>query len=231
MANETLYKLNSSIAVRYQAPNCATGLTPVMEIYDEAGVKSSDFPDVNMVEIGATGRYVGTFAPDAKGEWLVMINDGAGGGKVVKSFSVGDYSLQDVGDAVVNLDADVVAAKAVIDSTASAVTDLDGDVVAAKAVIDSTASAVTDLDGDVVAAKAVIDSTASAVTNLDGDVVAAKVVIDSTASAVTNLDGDVVAVAGQVTDLDGDVAAVKAVVDGLKTDIDGLEIASPPMVC
>ena len=101
MANETNYKLNSAIAVRYQAPSAATGLTPVMEIYDETSAKDLvNFPNVEMTELGATGRYVGSFTPDAKGEWLVMIHDGTGKGKVVKSFSVGDYSLQAIGETV-----------------------------------------------------------------------------------------------------------------------------------
>ena len=95
------YKINEAIAVIYQTNNSKTGETVTMEIYDETGAKDAvNFPDVTMTEIGTTGRYTGSFTPDAEGEWIIMISYGSGKGKMVKQYSVGGYNLDDVGDAV-----------------------------------------------------------------------------------------------------------------------------------
>ncbi len=54
------YKVNHAIRVLYQAIGTGTGLTVTMEIFDETGVKDLiNFPDVTMVEKGASGRYTG----------------------------------------------------------------------------------------------------------------------------------------------------------------------------
>lgn len=95
------YKVNEAIDVVYQSNRAKTGLTDVtMEIYDETGAKDIvNFPDVVMTEVGTTGRYTGTFTPDAEGEWKVMIAYNSGNrGHRVKQYSVGGYNLDDVGD-------------------------------------------------------------------------------------------------------------------------------------
>jgi len=97
---ERNYKVNEVIDVVYQADKATSGLLDVtMEIYDETGAKDIvNFPDVVMTEVGTTGRYVGSFTPDAVGEWKIMIAYNSGSkGQVVKQYSVGNYNLDDVG--------------------------------------------------------------------------------------------------------------------------------------
>ena len=72
-----------------------------MEIYDESGAKDAiNFPDVTMTEIGSSGRYKGSFTPDAEGKWRIMIDSATTPGKVVKDFGVGGYDVDAVGIAV-----------------------------------------------------------------------------------------------------------------------------------
>jgi len=92
------YKVNESIKVVYQAPNAASGLVDVtMEIYNELGVKDSDFPDVTLTEMGNSGRYQGEFTPDEEGEWTITIESAPGEGEVVKHYSVGSYNIASIG--------------------------------------------------------------------------------------------------------------------------------------
>lgn len=100
------YKVSEQIEVTYQAAGAASGLTDIkMEIYDETGVKDiPNFPDVMMTEIGSTGRYKGSFTPDQKGKWRVMINSNSKKGKVVRDYDVVDYNIDSIGGALTNLD-------------------------------------------------------------------------------------------------------------------------------
>ncbi len=95
------YKINEAIQVTYQTDGAKSGETVTMEIFDESGAKDIvNFPDVTMTEISTTGRYTGSFTPDAEGEWVVMISYGSGKGKIVKQYSVGGYNLDDIGGTV-----------------------------------------------------------------------------------------------------------------------------------
>jgi hypothetical protein len=108
------YKVGEPIEVTYQAKDSTSGLTDVtMEIYDET--KSKDvinFPDVIMTEIGFTGRYYGSFTPDAVGSWKVLINSATKSGKLVKQFEVVNHNVDSIGDAV---DAIAVAVSGISD--------------------------------------------------------------------------------------------------------------------
>lgn len=95
------YLINEAIQVTYQPDNAKSGETVTMEIFDETGAKDGiNFPDVVMVEILTSGRYIGSFTPDAQGEWVIMISYGSGKGKIVKQYSVGGYNLNSVGQTI-----------------------------------------------------------------------------------------------------------------------------------
>ena len=104
-----VYKVSEAIQVTYQAINAVSALTTlVMEIYDETGAKDvGNFPDVVMAEVGSSGRYTGTFTPDAEGVWIIQIENTAdGSGKVVRQFEVGAENVASIGgkiDALNNL--------------------------------------------------------------------------------------------------------------------------------
>lgn len=107
-----LFKIGEAIDVTYQATKLETGLDDVtMQIYDESrALDAINFPDVVMTEIGATGRYYGSFTPDEEGVWTVMITSATKPGEVVKTFMVTAHNIDSVGDAVAALN-DVSAAQ------------------------------------------------------------------------------------------------------------------------
>ena len=113
---EKNYKVDEEIKVVYQAPGAATGQVVTMEIYDEAGAKDPvDFPDVVMTEVGATGRYRGSFTPDDAGEWEIQIALASGDGQVVQQYSVGSYNVDAVGTIVSDLDTQLDTVEGKID--------------------------------------------------------------------------------------------------------------------
>ena len=97
------YKINVPIEVTYQAPNSATGKTVNMEVFDETKTIVVGGPTV-LSEIAATGRYYGSFTPDAEGKWNVEIEISDGSGKVVKQYAVAGHDVDSIGDAVVAVD-------------------------------------------------------------------------------------------------------------------------------
>ena len=100
MSDKT-FKVGEEISVVYQAPGSATGKIVNMEIYDETGVKDLvGFPDVMLAEVGATGKYRGSFTPDAEGNWEIHVALSTGAGKIVKQYSVGGYNLAGIGNLV-----------------------------------------------------------------------------------------------------------------------------------
>ena len=110
------FKINEVIDVIYQAPGATTGKTVTMEIYDESGAKDLiDFPDVTMAEIVATGRYQGSFTPDAEGEWIIHIALSTGDGKIVKQYSVGQQNINSIGAIVAGIDTQLDTVETKID--------------------------------------------------------------------------------------------------------------------
>lgn len=105
--SEPIYRVNREIKVIYQASGAATGKTIEMLVLDEAQVESpltTDTPPgqsiAALTEIGASGRYRGTFTPDAQGDWQVQIRDSvADTGKVVKHYEIGGSDVDSIGDA------------------------------------------------------------------------------------------------------------------------------------
>lgn len=100
-----IFKTGEAIDVTYQATKQQTGLTDVtMVIYDETrSLDGTNFPDVTMTEVGSTGRYYGSFTPDAEGAWTVLIDSATKSGPVVKQFLVTGHNIDSVGDAIAAL--------------------------------------------------------------------------------------------------------------------------------
>jgi len=102
------YKINTPITAFYQAPNAKTGLTVNMDVFDETQAKDAG-KSTTMTEMGTTGRYSASFTPDAKGWWLVMMYDTAGGGKgpVIKTYKVTDEDVDSIGTKVGNTETNI----------------------------------------------------------------------------------------------------------------------------
>ena len=104
--SEPVYKVNKEIKVYYQAAGAATGQTIQMDVYDELQAKSNLTTDItpgqsiaSMTEVGATGRYRGTFTPDVEGDWSVQVFDSVNvTGKIVKHYEIGGHDVDDIGD-------------------------------------------------------------------------------------------------------------------------------------
>jgi len=168
-----LYKSTQVIEVTYQAMAATSGLTDViMEIFDESGAKDVvNFADVTMTEIGSSGRYKGSFTPDAVGKWRVMIDSVTVTGKTIKDFDVVAHNVASVGDAVSTVDGKVVTVSGKVDT-------VDGKVDTAQAAIDAlnnvsaaevnaqVDSALSDYDAPT---KAEIDASESSIRGADSD--------------------------------------------------------------
>lgn len=135
------YAVSQVIEVTYQAAGSTTGLLDVtMEIYDETRDKDGiNFPDVTMTEIGSSGRYYGTFTPDAVGKWRVMINSDTKPGRMVKDYDVVSHNIDSIGSAVNGLN-DL--------STSDVATELTTYDAPTKAELDSAESAIRGGDSD-----------------------------------------------------------------------------------
>ena len=203
---DTLCKLGEAIKVVYQAPNAESGLNNVkMEIYDELSVKSSDYLDVTLTEIESSGRYEGSFTPDAKGDWTVVIEKADGSGKVVKHYSVGAYNVDTLGENIDGVSTDIGAVD-------TAVVDLDGDVAVLDTKVDTNAG-ITDANVD--AKAAATDS------NVDAKAIVTQDKIDGLNDlAASDVETENDKVRG------GDSDTLKTLSDQL----DGVQSSSPPMV-
>lgn len=174
-----VHKINTVWERTYQATKATSGLTDVtMEIYDETRAKDGvNFPDVIMTEIGSTGRYYGSFTPDAEGRWRIMIDSASKSGKVVEDIFVTAYDIDTVGDAIaalndlsaadVNAEVDTALAdydaptKAELDSGLAALNDVSTAEVNAQ--VDT---ALADYDGPT---KAELDASELAIRGADSD--------------------------------------------------------------
>lgn len=104
--SEPVYKAGKEIKVYYQAAGAGTGLTIEMLVFDELQALSNFTTDITpgqslvaMPEVGTSGRYRATFAPDVEGDWMIQIRDSAtDSGKVVKHYEIGGHDVDDIGD-------------------------------------------------------------------------------------------------------------------------------------
>ena len=98
-------KVGEAIEETYQAPGATSGLTDItMEIFDETGLKDPvDYPDITMAEIVSTGRYKGSFIPDAQGKWRIMVNSASKKGLMVRDYDVISHNIDSIGSAVADI--------------------------------------------------------------------------------------------------------------------------------
>lgn len=207
---EKLYKVNEAIELGYQAPNKETGLIDVVaEIYLPNKQKDSTFPDVELVEVGATGTYRGEFTPDAQGTWQVIMHKSDGDSQVTKSYSVGAFNVHTVGEAVVAVDSAVGG----VDTKVTAV---DGkvDTVNTNMAKDATVAKEATVAKDSTVAKE------ATLTMLDGE-------IDTANAAITTVDGKVVTVDGKVVAVDNKCVSIENKIDAITTSVGSLD--TPPM--
>lgn len=95
------YKTDEVIEVFYQAPNALSGKIIQMQVYDETHAAMG--VPLTLAEIGATGRYYGTFTPTAEGNWAVTIQVDNGTGKVIKHYPVVGHNVDSIGDSLAAL--------------------------------------------------------------------------------------------------------------------------------
>ena len=100
------FKVGEAIEIIYQAVNVQSGATVNMEVFDQTHTIVAGGP-TQLTEIGATGRYYGSFIPSVSGDWSIQIQESDGTGKVTKSFSVGAHNIESLGAAIVATDAKV----------------------------------------------------------------------------------------------------------------------------
>ena len=101
------YKVGVAIETTYQAVNKATGKTIDYNVYDASHTLDAG-KSGTMTEIGATGRYYGSFTPDVEGLWnVIMINTTDSNGPVVKQYAVAGHDIDSIGDAVAQIDTDL----------------------------------------------------------------------------------------------------------------------------
>ncbi|RPJ39999.1 MAG: hypothetical protein EHM35_00785 [Planctomycetaceae bacterium] len=129
MADKT-FKANDPITVKFQAVGGRADLTVQMDVFDTTDAKVLGQCVVMAPVADAPGAYSAAFTPNAEGDWLVRITD-SGGGKAIKSFSVGPVNLKDVattvnavGNAVVTVDGKADAINAAVGGVAAAVADM-----------------------------------------------------------------------------------------------------------
>ena len=102
---QMILKLGDPVDITYQATKEQTGLIDVtLKIYDETHAADVlNFPDVVLTEIGTTGRYYGSFIPDAKGVWTYAVNSPSKSGPVTGTIVVTDHNLDSLGVAIAAL--------------------------------------------------------------------------------------------------------------------------------
>jgi len=223
------YKNGVAIIATYQAANCGTGLTVLMDIYDEAHAKDEAKCIAAMTEIGATGRYYATFTPDAEGEWIALMYISAGVGEVVKSFAVAGHNLDGVGDAVDAIQTDLDNATdglGALKTLIEAVPDSDAvNAACDTAISDADLATATNL----ATVAGYIDTEVAAIqTDLDNEtdgLGALKAAIDTTAGYI---DTEVGALKDDLDNETDGLGALKALIDTANSGIGA--IASPAMV-
>lgn len=143
------YKVGEAIEVVYQALNAKSAAIVHMEVYDETHILIIGGPTV-LTELGASGRYYGSFIPDVEGNWTVEIQESDGTGKVVKAFSVGTKNISDVGATVDIIKNDTTTLGTNVGIVEGKVDTVGTKVDTAQSKVDAVDAKVVDLDGDVV---------------------------------------------------------------------------------
>jgi hypothetical protein len=115
---QIIAKVGESVDVTYQAAKETTGLTDVtLKIFDESrAVDAINYPDVVLTEIGATGKYYGSFIPDAVGVWSYGVDSASKVGPVTGTIIVTNHNLDSLGASIAALnDLSEAEVQAIID--------------------------------------------------------------------------------------------------------------------
>lgn len=102
---QIIAKVGSVVDVTYQATKEETGLTDVtLKINDETRSPDTvNYPDVILTEIGTTGRYYGSFIPDAVGAWTYTVDSVAKKGPLTRTVIVTNHDIDSLGILIANL--------------------------------------------------------------------------------------------------------------------------------
>ena len=94
------YRINEPITVRYLSQKRRTGLSVTMAVFNglDQSIPAQSGP---MSEISDWGVYSRSFTPNTAGDWFVLITDNKGG-SAIKSFSVGNFNIELLGDLMNN---------------------------------------------------------------------------------------------------------------------------------
>lgn len=139
------FRVGEAVEVIYQAQNAATDVVVNMEVYDENKTIVAGGPTV-LTELGASGRYYGTFTPTAQGEWQVQIEQEGGIGKAVKAYSVGGHNIHEIGAKVETIEDNVGALGTEIGIVEGKVDSLPGKHDATHTKVDNVKSKVDSMD-------------------------------------------------------------------------------------
>lgn len=135
-----------SFEVQYQAAGAGTGKTVQMNVYKPDHTKDED-QSAELVEIGTTGRYYGSFEADAP-DWSIQIDDDAGG-KCIRVFDKPAYDATGVPALVTLLVGNVQTAvdnvAAAIDTLQSLTGTMDGKIDTVGANVDNLITGVASL--------------------------------------------------------------------------------------
>ena len=112
------FKINEAIQIRYVAANAQTGLTGVVgDVYNPSDALVSSVPLLEE----ESGLYVGTFTPDADGEWRVRSHKADGTGVSYEPYSVGAWNVDAIGAKANEANARIIALDFKVDALRGAV--------------------------------------------------------------------------------------------------------------
>ena len=121
------YKVGDTIKFRIRTDGDPATDNPTATVHDETDTPLS--PDLTigagLTQVGSTRIVVGTFTPDADGEWSVHMVDDTGM-DLVKQFFVGDFSIESIGANVASVEAKVDAQDTVLASILAKVNNIGG---------------------------------------------------------------------------------------------------------
>jgi len=103
------YKVNEPIRIRIRCNGDPASDNPTVVIYDEVdGTFATLTLGTGLTQVGTTRIVKGEFTPDTVGEWSAHAIDDQGL-DVVKTYSVGQYSIVSIGAKVATLEAKIDA--------------------------------------------------------------------------------------------------------------------------
>ena len=111
------FKVGDTVPFRVRINGDPTTDNPTATIYDEADAADPTPLTVGagLTQVGSTKVVVGSFVPDAAGQWSVIIVDDAGLDRV-KEFIVRDASIESIGTGVLAVAGGVATVESKVDA-------------------------------------------------------------------------------------------------------------------